>query len=223
MSVKLFMQAIIKVALGIVFVALLIFLPAGTLAFWQGWILMALLFVPMLFVGACLMIKSPERLRHRLNAKEQQKEQAFVVKMSGVMFVAGFVVAGLDFRFDWSRLPVPVPIVAVLLFCFAYLLYGEVIRENQYLSRTIEVQEEQKVVTTGLYSLVRHPMYAATVLMFLSVPLILCSLYSFVIFLAYPFLIVKRIKHEEAFLLKKLAGYDAYTEKVKYRLVPFLW
>ena len=169
------------------------------------------------------MFKNPDLLKSRLDAKEKQKEQSLVVKLSGLMFLAGFVVAGLDFRFGWLPLPKSVTIGAAVVFVLAYALYAEVLRENAYLSRTIEVQENQTVVDTGLYSIVRHPMYAATLLLFLSMPLVLGSLISFVIFLAYPFIIAKRIKHEEEFLEKELIGYKEYKQKVKYRLIPFIW
>ncbi len=223
MTAKLFVQAILKFTLGVVLVGLLIFLPAGTFAFPGGWLLMGILFVPMFLAGIVMMWKNPDLLRSRLNAKEKQMEQSRVVKLSGLMFLGGFIVAGLDFRFGWLPLPKAVSMVGAAAFLIAYGLYGEVLRENTYLSRTIEVQENQKVIDTGLYGIVRHPMYSATVLLFLSMPLVLGSLISLVIFLAYPFLIAQRIKHEEAFLEKELAGYRAYKEKVKYRLIPYVW
>ena len=223
MTTKLFVQAILKFTLGVVLVGLLIFLPAGTLAFPGGWLLMGILFVPMFLAGIVMMWKNPDLLRSRLNAREKQMEQSRVVKLSGLMFLGGFIVAGLDFRFDWLRLPPAVSMGGAAALLIAYGLYGEVLRENTYLSRTIEVQENQKVIDTGLYGIVRHPMYSATVLLFLSMPLVLGSLISLVIFLAYPFLIAQRIKHEEAFLEKELAGYRAYKEKVKYRLIPYVW
>lgn len=223
MTAKLFVQAILKFTLGVVLVGLLIFLPAGTFAFPAGWLLMAILFVPMFLAGIVMMWKNPDLLRSRLNAKEKQMEQSRVVKLSGLMFLGGFIVAGLDFRFDWLRLPPAVSMGGAAAFLIAYGLYAEVLRENTYLSRTIEVQENQKVIDTGLYGIVRHPMYSATVLLFLSMPLVLGSLISLVIFLAYPFLIAQRIKHEEAFLEKELAGYRAYKEKVKFRLIPYVW
>ncbi len=169
------------------------------------------------------MLKNPELLKSRLDAKEKQKEQDLVVKLSGLMFLAGFIVAGLGFRFNWYSLPKGVVIVASVIFIIAYILYAEVLRENTYLSRTIQVQENQKVIDTGLYGLVRHPMYSATLLLFLSMPLVLGSIYSFCIFLVYPFIIAKRIKHEEELLEKELIGYSEYKEKVKYRLIPFIW
>ena len=223
MTVKLFVQAILKFTLGVVLVGLLIFLPAGTFAFPGGWLLMGILFVPMFLAGIVMMCKNPGLLKSRLNAKEKQGEQQLVVKLSGLMFLIGFIVAGLDFRFGWLPLPKAVSMVGAAVFLIAYLLYAEVLRENTYLSRTIEVQENQKVIDTGLYGIVRHPMYSATVLLFLSMPLVLGSVISLVIFLAYPFIIAKRIRHEEAFLEKELPGYREYKEKVKYRLIPFVW
>ena len=220
---KLFLQAILKFLLGVVLVGVLIFLPAGSMDFSYGWILMAILFVPMFLAGIVMMVKNPALLQSRLQAKEKQKEQDRIVKLSGLMFLAGFVVSGLGFRFGWYLLQREVVIIAAAMFLVAYLLYAEVLRENTYLSRTIEVQEGQKVVDTGLYGIVRHPMYSATVLLFLSMPLVLGSVYAFVIFLVYPFLIASRIKHEEAFLEQELPGYSAYKQKVKYRLIPFIW
>ena len=223
MTKKLFLQAIGKFLLGVILVGLLIFLPAGTFAFFNGWLLMGLLFIPMFLVGNLMMILAPGLLQSRLQAKEKQREQSLVVKLSGLMFLAGFILAGLGFRFHWYALPRPLVLGAALLFLLAYLLYGEVLRENTWLSRTIEVQEGQTVVDTGLYAIVRHPMYSATLLLFLSMPLVLGSVYAFLIFLAYPFIIAKRIRGEEAFLEKELEGYHAYKQKVKYRLIPFIW
>lgn len=223
MSSKLFMSAILKFVLGLVLVGILIFLPAGTLHFWNGWLFVIILFVPMFFAGIVMMLKNPELLKKRLNAKEKLKDQDIVIKLSGLMFLAGFIVAGLNFRFNWHILPKTVSIVASVLFLIAYILYAEVLRENTYLSRTIEVQENQKVVDTGLYGIVRHPMYSVTLLLFLTIPLILGSVISFVIFLAYPFIIAKRIKGEEMLLEKELDGYIEYKNKVKYRLIPFIW
>lgn len=220
---KLFIQAIMKFILGFVLVGLLIFLPAGTFSFFNGWLFMGILFIPMFLAGIVMMFKNPNLLKSRLNAKEKQREQNLVVKLSGVMFLTGFIVAGLDFRFQWSILPKGVVLGAVVVFLVAYILYAEVLRENTYLSRTIEVQENQKVIDTGLYGIVRHPMYSATVLLFLSMPLVLGSIYSFLIFLVYPLLIVKRLKSEEEFLEKELAGYREYKRKVKCRLIPFVW
>lgn len=223
MTLKLFISAILKFSLGVVLVGLLIFLPAGTFAFFNGWLFMGILFVPMFLAGLVMMAKNPKLLQSRLDAKEKQKEQDLVVKLSGLMFLAGFIVAGLGVRFDWYTLPKPVVIASAIMFLIAYILYAEVLRENTYLSRTIEVQEDQKVIDTGLYGIVRHPMYSVTLLLFLSMPLVLGSVYSFVIFLAYPFIIAKRIKHEEEFLEKELNGYKEYKQKVKYRLIPFIW
>lgn len=223
MSLKLFFGAITKFLLGVVLVGVLVFLPAGTLNYLYGWIFMAILFVPMFIAGIVMMIKNPNLLKSRLQAKEKQKEQSLVVKLSGLMFLAGFIVAGLGVRFNWFLLPKSVVIVASVVFLVAYLLYAEVLRENTYLSRTIEVQENQKVIDTGLYGVVRHPMYSVTLLLFLSMPLVLGSVFSFIIFLVYPFIIANRIKHEEAFLEKELEGYKEYKNKVKYRLIPFIW
>lgn len=208
---------------GAVLVGILIFLPAGTFLYFNGWLLMGILFVPMFFAGIVMMFKNPELLKKRLNAKEKQKEQSFVVKLSGLMFLAGFVIAGLGVRFDWYSLPKGIVFGAAVVFLAAYILYAEVLRENVYLSRTIEIQENQKVIDTGLYGIVRHPMYSATLLLFLSMTLVLGSVYSFIIFLAYPFIIARRIKGEEEFLEKELAGYSEYRQKVKYRLIPFIW
>ena len=223
MDIRLFMGAITKLLLGVILVGLLIFLPAGTLFYCNGWLLMGILFVPMLFAGIVMMLKNPNLLKSRLNAKEKQKGQQMVVKLSGLMFIAGFIVAGLGIRFHWYTLPKPVVIVAAVIFLVSYLLYAEVLRENTYLSRTIDVQENQKVIDTGLYGVVRHPMYSVTLLLFLSMPLVLGSVYAFLIFLAYPFIIAQRIKQEEAFLEENLDGYRGYKQKVKYRLIPFVW
>lgn len=223
MTIKLFIQAIAKFVLGVVLVGLLIFLPAGTLYFFNGWLLMGILFVPMFLAGIVMMLKNPTLLQKRLNAKEKQREQDLVVKLSGLMFLIGFILAGLGFRFGWYILPRGVVIGAAAVFLVSYILYAEVLRENTYLSRTIEVQENQKVISTGLYGIVRHPMYSVTLLLFLSMPIVLGSIYSFLIFLAYPFIIVKRIKNEEKLLERELDGYIEYKQKVKYRLIPFIW
>jgi len=223
MTMKLFLSAIAKFLLGVALVGVLIFLPAGTFSYFNGWLLMGLLFVPMFFAGIVMMFKNPNLLKSRLNAKENSKEQSLVVKLSGLMFLSGFTVAGLGFRFHWYVLPIGVVVGAVAVFLVAYLLYAEVLRENTYLSRTIEVQENQKVIDTGLYGIVRHPMYATTLLLFLSMPIVLGSVYAFLIFLAYPFIIAKRIRHEEKFLEEELDGYRDYKQKVKFRLIPFLW
>ncbi|MBQ4090490.1 MAG: isoprenylcysteine carboxylmethyltransferase family protein [Clostridia bacterium] len=220
---KLFGEAILKFIAGVVLVGILVFLPAGTLGFVNGWILMTILFVPMFFAGLVMLKKSPDLLRSRLDAKEKQRDQSVVVKLSGLMFVAGFVVAGFNYRFRWHVLPVGVSIGAAVAFVLAYLMYAEVLRENAYLSRTIGVQEGQKVVDTGLYGVVRHPMYSATLVLFLSMPLVLGSLLALVVFLAYPFIIAARIRSEEALLEKELPGYGDYLKKVRYRLIPFVW
>ena len=220
---KLFAEAIAKFILGVVLVGVLIFLPAGTLHYWGGWLLMGILFVPMFAAGLVMLAKNPDLLRSRLDAKEKQKDQQLVVKLSGLMFLAGFVVAGLGVRFGWYILPRWVSLCAAAAFLLTYVLYAEVLRENTYLSRTIEVQQGQKVIDTGLYGIVRHPMYSATLLLFLAMPLVLGAVYAFVIFLVYPFIIAARIRGEEAFLEQELEGYAAYKQKVKYRLVPLIW
>lgn len=223
MSAKLFFEAIIKFLLGVLLVGVLIFLPAGSLSYINGWILMGVLFIPMFIAGIVMMIKNPALLRSRLDAKEKQSDQSLIVKLSGLMFIAGFVIAGLGYRFGWFMLPKPVMIIGTVIFLMSYVLYAEVLRENAYLSRTIEVQEGQTVVDSGLYGIVRHPMYSATVFLFLSIPLILGSLYAFIIFLVYPFIIAKRLLGEEAFLEQELEGYKEYKIKVKWRLIPFIW
>ena len=223
MTMGLFVQALAKFLLGVLLVGLLLFLPAGTIWFPAAWRLMFLLFLPMFIAGLILMSKNPELLRKRLDGREKEREQSLVIKLSGLMFLAGFVTAGLDFRYGWSALPDWVSWAASVLFLLAYLLYGEVLRENTYLSRKIEVQENQKVIDTGLYGIVRHPMYGATILLFLSMPLILGSLPSFVIFLSYPAIIAKRIRNEEEVLERGLEGYAAYKKKVRYRVIPFIW
>ena len=223
MSKKLFVQAIAKFLLGVILVGMLVFVPAGTLSYYNGWLFMAVLFIPMFGAGIVMMFKNPELLKKRLDAKEKRGEQALVVKLSGLMFLAGFIVAGLNFRFGWYMVPRGVSVGAAVVFLIAYLLYAEVLRENTYLSRTIEVQEGQKVIDTGLYGIVRHPMYSVTLLLFLAMPLILGSVYAFVVFLAYPFIIAARIRNEEELLEEELAGYKEYKQKVKYRMIPFVW
>ena len=220
---KLLFQAITKLILGIVIIGLLLFLPAGTFKFSNAWLFMGLLFVPMLVAGIIMMIKSPDLLKKRLNAKEKENEQKQVILFSGLMFLSGFIIAGLNYRYNWIILPNYIVIISSIIFILAYILYAEVLRENTYLSRTIEVQENQKVIDTGLYGIVRHPMYMATILLFLSMPLILGSIISFVIFLIYPFIIAKRIKNEEEVLEKGLDGYKEYKEKVTYKMIPFIW
>jgi len=220
---KLFFQAIIKFILGVLIIGMLIFMPANTMNYWNGWLFMGLLFIPMFIAGIVMMIKSPNLLKKRLNAKENESEQKQVIVLSGIMFLVGFIIAGLNYRYNWIVLPNSVVIVSSIIFILAYILYAEVLRENAYLSRTIEVQENQKVVDTGLYGIVRHPMYAITIFLFLSMPLVLGSIISFVIFLAYPFIIVKRIKNEEEVLERELDGYKDYKKKVKYKMIPFIW
>ena len=223
MKARLFAQAIIKFSLGALLIGLMIFSPAGSIAFYNGWLLMAILFVPMFIAGVIMMVKKPSLLEKRQNAKENEKDQDYVVKLSGIMFLAGFIVAGLNFRYKWHTIPTSVVIVATVVFILSYVLYAEVLRENTYLSRTIEIQENQKVIDTGLYGIVRHPMYLSTLFLFLSMPIVLGSVFSFIIFLAYPFIIAKRIKGEEKLLEKELPGYVEYKKKVKYRLIPFIW
>lgn len=216
-------EAIIKILSGIILLGVLLFLPAGDIHWRNGWLLMMILFVPMFIAGIVMLAKAPDLLRSRLKAKETQGEQKEVIAFSGLMFIASFVVAGLNYRFQWTALPEQVIWAAVILFLLAYCLFGEVLRENRYLSRVIEVQEDQTVVDTGLYGIVRHPMYSATVLLFLCMPLVLGSLPSFVIMLAYIPIIVKRIRNEEQVLESELKGYAEYKKKVKYRLIPFVW
>ena len=223
MDIKLFLQAIIKYVLGVLIVGVLLFIPANSFDYWNGWLFMGLLFIPMFIAGIILMIKNPELLRKRLNAKEQENEQKWVLLFSGLMFIAGFIIAGLNYRYRWIEMPNVVTIISSILFIIAYILYAEVLRENTYLSRTIEVQENQKVIDTGLYGIVRHPMYAVTILLFLTISLILGSIISFIIFLIYPFIIAKRIKNEEVVLEKDLNGYSEYKKKVRYKIIPFIW
>jgi len=223
MSKKPFLQAISKFFLGFLLVATLLFLPAGTLCYWNAWLLLAILFIPMFIAGLVMMIFSPELLKKRLNAKESEKEQQQVIKFSALMFIAAFLSAGFSFRFNWLRLSPSISYIAAVIFLLAYCMYAEVLRENAYLARTIEVQEGQKVIDTGLYGVIRHPMYTATILLFLSMGLVLGSLLFFIILLCYLPLIIKRIRNEEAVLEKDLEGYLAYEKKVQYRLFPFIW
>lgn len=223
MDTKLFIQAIIKFLFGVVIIGVLLFAPAGSLEYWNGWIFMALLFIPMFIVGIVLIFKNPELLRKRLNAKEKESQQRIVLLVSGLMFLSGFIIAGLNYRYKWIQLPNIIVIVASILFVIAYILYAEVLRENVYLSRTIEVQDNQKVIDTGMYGIVRHPMYGITILLFLTIPLILGSIISFIIFLIYPFIIAKRIENEEMVLEKDLKSYSDYKKRVKYKVVPFIW
>lgn len=220
---KLLINALTKFFCGLLLVVLLIFLPAGTLHYAKGWLLIGLLFVPMLIAGFVMLAKSPDFLAKRLDAKEKQGTQKGVVALSGLMFIVGFVVAGLDYRFSWSKMPLPVTIIASVLFLAAYALYAEVMRENAYLSRTVKVEEGQKVVDTGLYGIVRHPMYAVTILLFLMIPIVLGSWYSLIVFAFYPAIIIIRLKDEEDLLTRELSGYAEYKKKVRYRIIPFIW
>lgn len=220
---KLLINALTKFFCGLLLVVLLIFLPAGTLHYAKGWLLIGLLFVPMLIAGFVMLAKSPDFLAKRLDAKEKQGTQKGVVALSGLMFIVGFVVAGLDYRFSWSKMPLPVTIIASVLFLAAYALYAEVMRENAYLSRTVKVEEGQKVVDTGLYGIVRHPMYAVTILLFLMIPVVLGSWYSLIVFAFYPAIIIIRLKDEEDLLTRELSGYAEYKKKVRYRIIPFIW
>ncbi|MBQ4474462.1 MAG: isoprenylcysteine carboxylmethyltransferase family protein [Lachnospiraceae bacterium] len=223
MNGKLFVKGITRFAAGLVLVGLLLFLPAGTFRYPQGWLLMGILFIPMFAAGLIMMKVNPGLLEKRLNVKEKESEQKEVIVLSGIMFLAAFILAGLSFRFGWLMLPLPASISAATVFLAAYALYAEVLRENTYLSRTIEVQEDQKVIDTGLYGVVRHPMYLATVLLFLAMPLVLGSVISFVIMLAYIPIIAKRIRNEEEVLKNGLAGYEEYMQKVKWRMIPYIW
>ena len=223
MDSKLFVKAITKFMSGLILVGLLLFLPAGTFAYPQGWLLMGILFVPMFIAGLIMMKKSPELLRKRLNVKEEQAEQKTVILLSGLMFLASFIIAGLNFRFGWIRLPLWVSYAAALLFLAGYVLYAEVLRENVWLSRTVEVQENQKVIDTGLYGIVRHPMYMSTLILFLAMPLVLGSVISFVIMLLYIPIIAKRIRNEEQVLENGLEGYTEYRKRIRYKVIPFVW
>ena len=220
MSFRLFCEAIIKFILGVILVCLLLFIP-GSISYWPGWLFIAILFIPMFIVGIIMMFKNPELLQRRLNNKEN--EQKFVIIFSGLMFVLGFILAGLNYRFNWFILPNIVIWIGTALFLVSYLLYGVVMIQNPFLLRTIEVEQDQKLVDSGLYGIVRHPMYLITIIMFLSIPLVLGSLLSFIIFIIYPFIIIKRIKNEEKVLEKDLEGYKEYENKVKYRLIPYIW
>ena len=223
MDKKLFGSAMLKFISGLLLVGLLLFLPAGSFAYWQAWLLIGILFLPMFLAGLVMMAKSPELLRKRLSAKEEQAEQKQVIAFSGLMFLAAFVLAGLNYRFGWLRQPRWLVWAAAVLFLLGYLLYAEVLRENAYLSRTIEVQENQKVIDTGLYGVVRHPMYAATLLLFLAMPLVLGSPLSFAVMLLYLPIIAKRIRNEEAVLEQGLEGYTDYKKRVKYKVIPGIW
>ncbi|MBQ2815881.1 MAG: isoprenylcysteine carboxylmethyltransferase family protein [Clostridia bacterium] len=220
---KLIFNALMKFIAGLILVGLLLFVPAGTMNYKCGWLFILLLFVPMLLLGVVMLIKSPKLLEKRLDGKEKEKTQRCVVAFSALIFLVGFIVSGLDFRFGWSKVPSAVVIIASVLFLLSYAIYAEVMRENAYLSRTIEVQEGQKVIDTGLYGIVRHPMYMATILLFLMIPLILGSWYGFIVFFVYPLIIVVRINNEEKLLAEQLDGYVGYRKKVKYRIIPFIW
>lgn len=220
---KLFLQAIMKFIAGLLLVGLLLFVPAGTVAFWQAWLLIGILFVPMFIAGLVMMKRSPELLQKRLNVREEQREQRVVILLSGIMFLAAFVVAGFNHRFSWFILPAWVSYVAAVVFLLAYALYAEVLRENVYLSRTIEVQENQKVIDTGLYGIVRHPMYLCTVMLFLAMPLVLGSPISFVIMMIYLPIIAGRIRNEEQVLENGLEGYSDYKRRVRYKVIPYVW
>ena len=223
MTKKLCFEAILKFSAGVALMAMLLFLPAGTIHYPGGQLLMAVLFIPMFLAGIVMMLKNPDLLRSRLKAKEKEADQDLVIKLSGLMFLVGFILAGLDHRFGWSKLPMAVNYVGAGLFLTAYILYAEVLRENTWLSRTIEVQEGQTVVSTGLYGIVRHPMYSATLLLFLSMPLVLGSVPAFLVFLCYPAIITKRILGEEQVLRRELKGYDEYCNRIRWRLIPFFW
>lgn len=221
MNIK--VQALIKFVSGLIMVILLIFVPAGTLHYINGWILTGILFIPMLIIGIVMSVKNPELLEKRLNAKEKDSGQKNIIRFSGIIFLTGFIIAGLNYRFRWLIVPQWTVIISSIVFLLSYAMYAEVLRENTYLSRTVEIQENQKIIDTGLYGIIRHPMYTATIIMFLSIPLVLGSFHSFVIFLLYPVIIVMRLSNEEKFLENNLDGYSQYKNKVKYRLIPFIW
>ena len=220
---KLLFQAITKYIFGVLLIALLLFLPSGTINFWNAWLFMGLLFIPMFFVGLVLWFKDKELLKKRLNAKEKQSVQKNVILITLIIFIIGFRVAGLDFKYNWTTIPNWAIIMGSIILLISYALYIEVMRENTYLSRTIEIQENQKVIDTGLYAIVRHPMYMSTTLLYLSFPLVLGSLSAFIIFLQFPFVLDKRINNEEEILEKDLKGYKEYKQKVKYKMIPFIW
>ncbi len=223
MDIKLFFQALSKFLIGLIIICILLFIPAGTINYPNGWLFIALLFIPMLFAGIIMIFKSPDLLRRRLNAKEEEKEQKTVILLSGIIFLVAFILAGLNFRYGWFKLPTVLIIISSVIFLIAYIMYAEVLRENEYLSRTVEVSENQKVVDSDLYGIVRHPMYTSTIFLFLSMPLVLDSIFSFIVMLVYPIIIIFRIRNEEKVLENELAGYEEYKEKVKYKLIPFLW
>ena len=223
MNIKLFLKATIRYILGLISVGFLLFFSANTFNYWNAWLFIGLLFIPMFIVGIILLFKKPVLLQSRLDVKESEKEQKKVIIYSGLMFILGFIISGLNYRFKWIMIPNTVIILASVLFVISYILYAEVLRENTYLSRTIKVEKDQKVIDTGFYGIVRHPMYSITIILFLTIPLVLGSIISFVIFLIYPFIISRRIINEEKVLEKELKGYKEYKNKVKYRLIPFVW
>lgn len=223
MNIKLFIKVITRYTLGVISVGFLLFFPANTFNYCNAWLFIGILFIPMFIVGVILMFRNPMLLQSRLDVNEMEKEQKKVILYSGLMFLLGFIIAGLNYRFKWIIIPSIIVIIASILFAISYILYAEVLRENTYLSRTIKVEKNQKVVDTGFYGIVRHPMYSITLMLFLTIPLILGSIISFVIFLIYPFIICKRIINEEEVLEKQLKGYKEYKKKVKYRLIPFVW
>lgn len=223
MDTKLFFQALEKILIGLIIIILLLFVPAGTFKYYNGWLFIALLFIPMLIAGTIMFVKSPELLKRRLNGKEEENEQKIVIAISGIMFLSSFIIAGLNFRFGWFRLSQTIVIIASIIFLISYIMYAEVLRENMYLSRTVEVNENQKVVDSGLYRIVRHPMYTSTIFLFLSMPLVLDSIFSFAIMLIYPIVIIFRITNEEKVLENELEGYKEYKEKVKYKIIPLIW
>ena len=223
MDAKLFSQALAKFLFGLVIVFLLLFVPAGRLDYYNGWLFIALLFIPMFVAGIIMFFKAPELLKRRLNGKEEESEQKMVILISGIVFLLSFITAGLNFRFGWFEFPKSVITIASIIFLVSYAMYAEVLRENMYLSRTVEVSENQKVIDSGLYGIVRHPMYTSTIFLFLSIPLILNSIFSFAIMLVYPIIIIFRIKNEEKVLERDLNGYKEYKEKVKYKILPLIW
>ena len=223
MNIKLLIEAIIKYLLGVIIVGLLLFIPANSFNYYNGWLFMGLLFIPMFILGVIMMIKNPSLLKSRLNAREKENDQKIVVILSGIMFIIGFLLAGFNYRFKWIDLPNIVVIISSIIFILAYILYCEVLKENAYLSRTIEVSKNQKVIDTGLYRIVRHPMYTITIVLFFTIPLILGSVIALIPFLMYPFIIIRRITNEEIVLEKELVGYKEYKKKVKYKLIPFIW
>ena len=223
MTFKLFIQGLIKFIIGIILVGLLIFIPAGSINFTKGWLFMGLLFIPMFIVGIILMIFNPKLLERRLNAKEKENDQKIVLLLSGIVFILGFIICGLNYRFNWFRMPYRLTYIFSIMFLIFYFLYCEILRENPFLNRTIEVRKDDKVIDTGFYAVVRHPMYSITLMLFLLIPLVLGSIHAFFIFLLFPIIFIKRIINEENVLEKDLKGYIEYKKKVKYRLIPFVW